>query len=150
MNLDIESVLGLAEDAPAVEDFLAEHGGKLHTGPGGREEDDGIRWVEMSQRSPPEERYVARLAWTSYPYSPPSVLFADGVGGAVSQASAWPRIQGYRAPADICMPFTAEGYNLHPEWRTGPTAWKSTGNPFLRVVTQLQDDLDNRYEGRAA
>jgi hypothetical protein len=48
------------------------------------------------------------------------------------------------------MPFTAEGLALHPEWRTGPDAWTPTPNPYLRVVTQLQDDLDNRYAGRAA
>ena len=78
------------------------------------------------------------------------MTFLNGPRGTAGVAHAWPMIPGYRAPNDICMPFTAEGYVTHPEWRLGPHAWAATGNPFLRVVQQLQDDLDYRYQGRAA
>ena len=149
MSLDAESILGLADDTPAVQQFVAEHLGTFH-GPLDPEDDDGVRWVQLSPRATPTDRYVARIAWAQYPHAAPSVMFVDGVRGALGVASAWPKIAGYRAPGDICMPFTAEGYNVHPEWRQGPTAWQTTGNPFLRVVVQLQDDLDNRYEGAAA
>lgn len=149
MSLDIESQLALGEDTPAVVAFLAEHGGTLH-GPVDPDTDDGVRWVELSPRSAATERYVACILWVAYPHHPPSVFFVDGVGGPRGVPRAWPNIPGYRPPGDICMPFTSEGFNTHPEWRTGPTAWSSAGNPFLRVATQLQDDLDNRYQGRAA
>ena len=59
-------------------------------------------------------------------------------------------VPGYRAPGDICQPFTAEGFALHPDWASGPEAWSAEGNPFLRVVAQLQNDLYFRCQGRAA
>ena len=100
-------------------------------------------------RSAPTERYHPRLAWRSYPDAAPSVLSADGVGGALGITSAWPQIPGCRAPNDISKPFTAEGFALHPEWASGPDAWPTDGNPFLWVVETLQYDLDNAYAGRA-
>jgi hypothetical protein len=93
---------------------------------------------------------VARIAWTRYPQNAPSVKFADGVGGTLTVTKAWPVIAGYRpGNFDICKPLTAEGFALHAEWRTGPHAWSATGNPFLWVVSQLQDDMNHRYQGRS-
>lgn len=152
-SLDLESRLALAEDAAAIEAFLAPVAGRLHQqspGAAGVIEDDGARWIELHPAADPEQTYVVRLIWQTYPHAAPSVTFVHQVGDCPGNMAAWPRIPGYRAPNDICMPFTAEGYALHVEWTTGPQAWDRTGNPFLRVVTQIQDDLDNRYQGRAA
>ncbi len=146
MSLDVESRLALIEDEAAVLDFLALHGGMVVTDPG----DEAIRWVTLHPRATPAETYFVRLRWMSYPHAAPSVLFTTAVGGQTGVTSAWPQIPGYRPPNDICMPFTAEGLALHSEWNTGPDAWTPALNPYLRVITQLQDDLDNRYAGRAA
>jgi len=146
VSLDVESRLALDEDEAAVVDFLARHGGAVTTDTADR----AIRWLSLHPRSAPTETYFVRLRWTSYPHAAPSVTFATAVDGQIGIGSAWPQIPGYRAPSDICMPFTAEGLALHPEWGSGPDAWTPSPNPYLRVVAQLQDDLDNRYAGRAA
>ncbi len=95
--------------------------------------------------------FIARVEWTVYPDRPPSLVFVDSIGASgVGAASAWPGAPGYRCPpGDVCKPFTAEGHQLHPEWSTGPHAWRSTGNPFLFVVENVQDDID-RADGRRA
>jgi hypothetical protein len=146
MTLDVESTMALAEDEPAVATFLEEHGGRVDHSDVAVE--DGIRWVSLHPRAEPQECFVARLAWSIYPHRPPSIAFCDGVGGPTNVMGAWPRIPGYRAPNDICMPFTAEGFALHPDWANGPNGWRPSPNPYLRVVTQLQDDLDCRCTGR--
>jgi hypothetical protein len=129
----------------AVKEFLEGHNGSVVAD----ERDPAVYWITLHPQSDPEETYVARLVWTRYPHSAPSVLFASSVGGEVGQARYWPIVPGYRPPNDICMPFTAEGLGLHTEWSSGPQAWIVQGNPFVRVAQQLQDDLDNRYGGRA-
>ena len=142
---DVETLINLAEHEGAVAEFLAENGGRLV-----RDEDDpSVYWLDMRPRSAPAERYYPRIAWHAYPHAPPSVLFAEGIGGNLGVARSWPRIAGYRAPNDICKPFTVEGFALHPEWKTGPDAWPTDGNPFQWVVQTLQYDLDNSYSGRA-
>jgi hypothetical protein len=147
VSLDVESRLALDEDEAAVFDFLTRHDGAVTTDTA----DAAIRWLILHPRSAPTtETYFVRLRWTSYPHAAPSVVFATAVGGQTGISSAWPQIPGYRPPHDICMPFTAEGLALHSEWASGPDAWTAIPNPYLRVVTQLQDDLDNRYAGRAA
>jgi hypothetical protein len=146
VSLDLESRLALDEDEAAVTSFLAGHGGAVTPDP----THPATRWVTLQPRSTPTETYVVRLHWSTYPHAAPSVQFAAAVGGPTGVSSAWPQIPGYRPPNDICMPFTAEGLALHPEWISGPEAWTATPNPYLRVVTQLQDDLDHRYGGRAA
>lgn len=146
--INLESRLALADDTPEVHEFLATVGGEL-VGGEDPEGDDGVRWVALHPRSALEETFVARLTWTAYPHAPASITFTDGIRGVTGVVAAWPQAPGYRPPNDICMPFTAEGFALHPEWRTGPTAWSTQGNPFLWTVTQIQDDLDHRYQGRA-
>jgi hypothetical protein len=143
--VDLETRLALDEDLNAVAEFLKGQGGSVELDV--REAE--IYWLTLHPRSAPEERYFARLVWSCYPHAPPSVVFASGVGGELGRPRDWPTIAGYRPPNDICMPFTAEGFGLHPEWCTGPYAWRADGNPFLRVAQQLQDDLDSRYGGRA-
>lgn len=159
-NLDAESRIALAADEAEVHAFLSTVGGQLIWPLGDAQSssrpadqpdvDDGVRVLDLHPASAATETFWARLIWSRYPYDAASVTFLDGPRGVIGVARAWPRIPGYRAPGDICMPFTAEGYRVHPEWRTGPHAWITTGNPFLRVAQQIQDDLDTRYEGRAA
>jgi hypothetical protein len=147
LSLDDESRLNLEEDEAAVRAFLEDHGGCLDRDP----DESGTYWLTLKPRSGPGEVYVARVAWMTYPHEPPSVRFASGVRGSLTSTSAWPTIPGYRpASFDICKPFTAEGFNLHPDWRSGPEAWKTTGNPFLYVATVLQYDLDHNHTGRSA
>lgn len=143
--IDEESRLNLEADEAAVREFLAEFGGELL-----RDTNDaGVYWLSLRPNAH-EEVYVARVAWTRYPQAAPSVKFADKINGSLSVTHAWPLISAYRAPSfDICKPFTAEGYALHAEWRTGPQAWPTAGNPFLWVASQLQDDMNHRYQGRS-
>ncbi len=145
MTLDLESRLALEEHEPAVVAFLAEHGGRIFAQAG----ELAVRWLVLRPVTDLNQEYTARLTWVRHPHDAPSVTFTLGVGGSVGVTGAWPLIPGYRAPNDICMPFTSEGFSIHPEWRTGPDAWIPTGNPYLRIATQLQNDLDHRYQGRA-
>lgn len=113
--------------------------------------DAGTYWLTMIPPAAPEERFHARIAWTSYPGAPPSVKFADAVGGRLDLSSSWPIIPGYRpGERDICQPFTAEGHAVHPAWSNGPEAWQPTGNPFLAVVSQLLHGMIDKYQGRSA
>ena len=144
-----ETRINLKEDEVAVAAFLADHDGRL-----GRDETEqaqALYWLTLRPRSAPEQRYYGRVGWDAYPHSPPSIKFADAIGGSLSVPSAWPLIPGYRPGSfDICRPLSREGYELHPEWREGPTAWPTEGNPFLWVAQTLQFHLDNEYQGRAA
>lgn len=142
---DAETLLNLADHEAAVTEFVAEHGGRLQRD----QNDPSVYWLDIRPGSAPAERYYARVAWRVYPHAAPSVLFADGIGGSLGVTHAWPQISGYGAPQQICKPFTAEGYALHPEWAAGPDAWPTDGNPFLWVAETLQYDLDNAYQGRA-
>lgn len=145
--MDLESSLALEDDEAAVRAFLLDNEGTLQQDP----DAPGRYWLSMRPRSAPAERYHVSVTWTIYPHRAPSLKFADRVRGNLAVTAAWPLIPGYRAGSfDICKPFTAEGFGLHPDWERGPEAWRPTGNPFLWVAQVLQDDLDNRYGGRAA
>jgi hypothetical protein len=145
MSLDLESKLNLQADAESVAVLLTQCGGRLYPD----ESDSATYWLKLSPMSDPEETYVACVVWATYPRQPPSVKFATEVGGRVDVATAWPIVPGFRPTAlDICMPFTEEGFNTHPEWRSGTEAWKDTGNPFLFVASTLQRLLDTRCAGR--
>ena len=130
--MDIESRLRLERDLRPVEEYLEATGGTLVQ----RDEDPpGLYWVVIVlDKGPP---FIARLAWAVYPARAPSVLFANEVGGTTTDASAWPNASGYRAPNDVCKPFTAEGQQLHPKWAGSPHAWRPDGNPFLYVVETI-------------
>jgi hypothetical protein len=142
----VETQLTLQADEEEVVEFLDEHGGLLLC----EVDDPATYWAVLHPRSAPAETFYVRLGWTSYTAAPPSVRFHDGIGGPFASPRAWPTIAGYRPGSwDICKPFTAEGYAVHPEWVGGPQGWHSTGNPFLYVVQTLQFDLNNGYQGRA-
>lgn len=143
--MDLESRLRIESDLPAVEAHLVAAGGALVR----RSEDpDGLFWVIVAAGNGPS--FVVRLAWEVYPSRPPSVLFAVDVGGATTEPTAWPNASGYRAPNDICKPFTAEGQRLHPEWAGSAHAWRPDGNPFLYVVETIDADLRRVKGARAA
>lgn len=145
--VDAETKLNLEADEATVRDFLKEYGGGLVDD----SSEPGVYWVTLRPRSASQEEYYARVAWSSYPHSPPSVKFADRIGGNLNATGAWPLIPGYRVTAfDVCKPFTAEAFGWHPEWNTGPDAWRSSGNPFLWVVSTMQHDFDTAYGGRSA
>ena len=141
-----DTLLTLDADEEAVISLLDEFGGLLL-----REVDaPEVYWVVLRPKSAPQETYYARMAWTAYPDQPPSVRFYDFIGGTYATNGAWPAVPGYRIGSwDICKPFTAEGFALHAEWRTGPSAWCSNGNPFLWVTQALQNDLNHNYTGRS-
>lgn len=144
MSVNLESTLNLKADAEAVAAFLLEHGGRLEA-----DAEGGIYWLTLIPASDPKESYITRLAWSEYPGAPPSVKFATSVGGRLDDPKAWPVAPGFRAQSlDICMPFTAEGFALHPEWTSTSEAWRGTGNPFLFVTETLQRFLDTNYSGR--
>ena len=145
--VDIESIIALARDVPAVEEYLSSAGGRLV-----RRDDDaaGLYWAAVQPAELARAPFVARIAWTVYPHRPPSLLFAPAVGEPTSDPRGWPAAAGYRAPNDVCKPFTAEGQALHGDWVTGAHAWRNTGNPFLHVVENVVDDINRAGGARAA
>jgi hypothetical protein len=151
MTVDAESALNLKSDEVAVALFLSENEGHLDRddcldGEG----DSAIYWLTMRPQSVPTERYFVRVEWFSYPYEAPSIKFADGIRGSLTVNKAWPMMTGYRTGSfDICRPMSREGYEVHPEWKQGSTAWPTEGNPFHWVVQTIQFHLDNEYQARA-
>jgi hypothetical protein len=144
--VDLESQLRIEHDQAAAESLLAERRGYLVR----REGDSaGLYWAALQPDPAGTTPFVARIQWFVYPDQPPSVLFADAVGGKTSTVSAWPAANGYRAPNDICKPFTAEGHALHADWAAGHHRWRTEGNPFLFIIETMLDDI-NRNAGRRA
>lgn len=126
-----------------------------------RSTEDAARWeitlpspmeihVTLSPASTPGERFHARLLWTAYPTEPPSLKFRDLATGALDRPQAWPKVRGFRpASLDSCVNYCAEGFALHPEWRTDARyRWETHGNVLLKVLRTLQDELDHHFTGR--
>lgn len=107
-------------------------------------------WASMRPSSTPGEVFVARLLWIQYPELPPSLKFRDPSTGRLDMPTAWPVVRGFRpASLDACVNWCAEGFNLHPEWRTDARLrWDSQGNVLLKVLRILQDELDDHFQGR--
>lgn len=150
--MDFESQLRLERDATVVRATLEAAGGQLvhrvadADAPNAPVDPPGLYWAVIQATELDTEPFIARVLWSVYPDRAPSLLFAIAVGGPTNVISAWPAAPGYRAPNDICKPFTAEGQGLHREWATGPQAWRSDGNPFLYVIENVTDDI-NRVRG---
>lgn len=145
--MDLESQLAVERDLPSAEEFLASVNGRIVK----REQDpSGMYWAVLQPRNRERAQFTVRMVWTVYPHRPPSLLFAEEPGGQTAVAAAWPAAPGYRVPNDICKPFTAEGQALHPEWASGPHAWRPTGNPLLFVLQTVQGDIDRTDGVRAA
>jgi hypothetical protein len=104
----------------------------------------------MSPANAPNERFQARLLWSKYPDEPPSLKFRDPATGRLDLPQAWPVVRGFRSQSlDACVNWCLEGFALHPEWRSDPRfRWNPNGNPLLRVLRQLQEELDDHFQGR--
>ena len=100
--------------------------------------------VTTSSEKAPGEVFIARLSWERYPDEPPSLKFQDAVTGSLKTPTAWPELRGFRPGSlDACVNWTKEGFALHPEWRNDPDKkWNPVGNPLLRVIKTLQNELD--------
>jgi len=107
-------------------------------------------YVEISSVKAPQEIFQARLVWNVYPGEPPFLKFRDQGSGRLDLPTAWPIVRGFRpANLDACVNWCAEGFALHPEWKTDPNLkWNSTGNALLRVVRILQSEMDEYFSGR--
>lgn len=106
--------------------------------------------VVVSSSADPSELYKAILRWVEYPGQVPSLKFADMDSGRTDLPRAWPIVRGFRPSSlDACVSWCAEGFALHPEWRADPRyRWSPHGNPLLRVLRTLQDEIDTFYGGR--
>jgi hypothetical protein len=152
VSIDEESALNLEADEGAVLTFMKVNDGDLirddSVGDGGER---CVYWATFRPRSVPKERFIARIEWFAYPYQEPSIKFAAAIRGSLTVTSAWPMMPGYRPGSlDICEPICREGFNTHPEWCQGSTAWPTDGNPFLWVVQTMQFQFDNDYQARSA
>jgi hypothetical protein len=123
--------------------------------------DDAARWklempgplevlVTMSPKSDPNESFQARLLWSKYPDEAPSLKFRDPATASLALPQAWPVVPGFRPQSlDACVTYTAEGFNLHPEWRNDSKyQWNPNGNPLMWILRRLQEELDDNYSGR--
>ncbi len=116
------------------------------------ERDDAVPlglYIVMHPISKPTELYKARIRWTNY-FGPFSLKFISMATGMDSDPTAWPRCFGFRpASLDACLPWTAEGHGLHPEWKNSVAhAFPKVEVPVQYALLQLQFSLDNSYEGR--
>ncbi|MHB1267533.1 MAG: hypothetical protein ACYCY2_07995 [Acidithiobacillus ferriphilus] len=103
----------------------------------------------MHPISKPSEFYKARIRWTDY-LGPFSLKFINMATGADNDPQAWPRCFGFRPRAlDACLPWTAEGHRLHPEWKNSvANSFPKVDVPLQHALLRVQFSLDNSYEGR--
>ena len=106
--------------------------------------------VTLSPAPDLNEKFQARLLWTRYPDCPPSLKFRDPKTGRFDMPQAWPVVRGFRPQSlDACVNWCAEGFALHPEWKNDARyQWNPSGNGLLWVLRQLQQELDEHYQGR--
>lgn len=93
--------------------------------------------------------FKARIRWTDY-FGPFSLKFVSMTTGADNDPMAWPRCYGFRPSAcDTCLPWTAEGHRLHPEWKSSPLySFPVVERPLQHALLRIQLSLDGSYEGR--
>jgi len=103
----------------------------------------------MHPRLACSELFKARLRWTDL-FKPPSLKFIDIATGADNRSAAWPQCFGFRPSSlDACLPWTAEGHGLHPEW-TAAGMYPRVEAPVQFALLSLQFALDNSYLGRGS
>lgn len=107
--------------------------------------------VVMHPMSNPEELYKARVHWSDY-FGPFSMKFIHMQTGADNDPTAWPKCFGFRpASLDACLPWTAEGHGLHPEWKNSiANRFPIVELPMQFALLQIQLSLDTTYEGRGS
>jgi len=116
------------------------------------ERDDSVPlglFVTMHPIAKPTELYKARIRWTDY-FGPFSLKFIDIDTGLDNNPKAWPKCFGFRPGSlDACLPWTAEGQALHPEWKNSPTqCFPKVDAPMQHALLRIQFSLDESYEGR--
>lgn len=106
-------------------------------------------FAEMHAQSKPTELYKAHLRWTDY-FGPFSLKFVNLTTGSETDPAAWPRCFGFRpASLDACLPWTAEGHALHPDWKNSlSNRFPKVDAPMQFALLQIQHSLDHAYEGR--
>ncbi len=107
--------------------------------------------VVMYPRRCPEDLYKVRVRWTDY-FGPFSMKFIHLGTGADNDPTAWPKCFGFRPNSlDACLPWTAEGHALHPEWRnSAANRFPSVELPMQHALLQIQLSLDTTYDGRGS
>jgi hypothetical protein len=107
--------------------------------------------ADMHPRSKPTELYRARVRWADY-FGPFSLKFIALSTGSETDPTAWPRCFGFRpASVDACLPWTAEGHALHPDWKNSRSQrFPKVEAPMQFALLQVQYSLDNTYEGRGS
>lgn len=97
------------------------------------------------------ELYRARIRWADY-FGPFSLKFINMIDGADDDPTAWPIFFGSRPSALLaCLPITAEGHALHPEWKnSAKQSFPIVEVPMQHALLRLQLLLDNSYEGRGS
>lgn len=123
---------------------------------------DAARWVlerdmavplglyaTLRSSKAPEEAYLARLRWTKL-FEPPSLKFVTLDTRSAEIPLAWPQCNGFRpASLDACVSWTAEGHQLHPDWRDSTrTAFRPRDRPIHFAIELIQHELDCSYQGR--
>ncbi len=108
----------------------------------------GLLVVMHSIRNP-KELYKARVRWSDY-FGPFSLKFVNIATDADNDPTAWPRCFGFRPGSlDACVPWTAEGQRLHPEWvNSYAQSFPAVEAPMQHALLRLQITLDTTYEGR--
>jgi hypothetical protein len=106
-------------------------------------------FVTLYPISQPDDRYRARIRWNDY-FGAFSLKFVNLKTGSVTDPTAWPQCFGFRPTSfDACLPWTAEGQALHPEWRTsGNQSFPTVEVPVQYALLRLQLSLDSTYQGR--
>lgn len=106
-------------------------------------------FVVMHPIAKPTDLYRARIRWTDY-FAPFSLKFINIATGADNDPSAWPQCFGFRPSSlDACLPWTAEGQGLHPEWRSSASqAFPKVEAPMQFALLTVQSSMDNTYQGR--
>lgn len=118
------------------------------------ERDDSVPlglFVTTHPRTEPARLYRARFRWSDL-YKAPSLKFIDLQTGSDGVPEAWPRCHGFRPGSlDACLPWTAEGHALHPDWATsGTNAFPKVDAPVQFALMMLQVTLDTTFQGRHA
>jgi hypothetical protein len=106
-------------------------------------------FVVMQPMSKPTEQYKAHLRWSSL-FTAPSLKFVDLTSGAENIPSSWPQCYGFRPGSlDACLPWTAEGHALHPDWANSTkNSFPKVDAPVQYALLNLQSSLDKTYTGR--
>ena len=111
MSLDRESELSLAADAPVAADFLAGRDGTLYDATA---TDPGTWWRSSIPPRSLRRPSTRASAGASTP-APRRRSSSPRRSAAARRPRGRPVVPGYRPTSlDICKPFTAEGFAIHP------------------------------------